>query len=104
MIVPPDFEVRTVDAVRTVIADIPECASAEVSVVFELGLPFLRIAFGDTKAFSRPMLKIGLCAESRQNPLSPGRLITPQQLQRHVREWVEDYFKLQGMPITKKVS
>lgn len=104
MIIPPDFEARTLDAVRIVLADLPECANADISVTFELGLPFLRIVFGDTKSFARPLLKIGLCAQSRQHPLAPGRLITPQQLQRHVREWVEEYFKLQGTPLTKKVS
>lgn len=104
MIYPPDFEARTVEAVRRILDDIPECASAEISVVFDDQEPRLRLAFGDPKAFSRRMLKIGLLAQSRQNPLAPGRLIPTAQLQRHVREWVEEYFKIQGTPLTKKVS
>ncbi len=104
MIIPLDYEARTLDAVRHITADIPECAAAELSVVFVMGLPQLRIAFGDPNSFSRPMLKVGLIAESKQNPLAPGRLLAPHQLQRHVREWVEEYFKFQGTPITIKGS
>jgi hypothetical protein len=104
VILPPDYERRTVDTVRRILDDIPECATAQISVVFEGQEPRLRMVFGDPNSFSRPMLKVGLLAQSRQNPLGPGRLITDAQIQRHVREWVEEYFKLQGTPITQKVS
>lgn len=104
MILPPDFEKRTVEAVRQVLGDIPECAAADISVTFEVGEPRLRMVFGDPRLFSRPMLKISLLAESRKNPLAPGRLVSTSQLQRHVREWVEEYFKIQGTPITQKVQ
>ncbi len=104
MILPPDYESRTLDAVRRIVDDIPECASAEISVEFVVGHPRLRFAFGDPSLRARPLLLVGLIAQSKQNPLSPGRLLGPEQLQRHVRDWVEEYFRIQGTPITQMVS
>ncbi len=103
MILPPDFERRTVEEVRRSVDDIPACAGAEISVVWQGQAPALRFAFGDPDDRVRPILVIGLVAESRTNPLAPGRLVGGDQMRRVVREWVEEYFTLQGVPISKKV-
>ncbi len=102
MILPPDYERRTVGEVRRSLDDIPECASAEISITWQGQAPALRFAFGDSSERVRPILVVGLVAESRKNPLAPGRLVGGDQLRRVVREWVEEYFKLQGLPISKK--
>lgn len=102
MILPTDFEARTVDLVRRCTRDIAECDSAQISVVFQCGNPVVRFAFGDPR-FSRPLLMVGLLGESKKNPLAPGRLITEAELERHVRTWVEEYLKLNGIEITTKV-
>ena len=100
MILPPDFEQRTVETVRRFLDDIPECAGAELSVEWQGQAPALRFVFGDPRLFSRPLLMINLVAESAKNPLAEGRLLEGDMLRRVVREWVERYFKLQGVPIT----
>jgi len=104
MILPPDFEVRTVEEVRRFLDDIPECADAEITVTFQGQAPCLRMVFGDPRLRARPLLAINLVAESRKNPLAPGRLVSGDTLRRVVREWVENYFKLQGVPLSKKVE
>lgn len=103
MILPPDFEPRTVEEVRGFLDDIPECASAEITIVFQGQAPCLRFAFGDPRLRCRDLLVVNLVAESRLNPLAAGRLVTGDALRRVVREWVETYFKIQGVPLSKKV-
>lgn len=105
MILPADFEQRTLELVRNCIHDIPECDQAQIKIVFQGQAPAIQFAFGDPtwggdkRFWSKPTLTIGLVAESRQNPLAPGRLVTGDHLRRHLREWVEDYLKLCGIEI-----
>lgn len=111
MILPPDYEARTVELVWTYVRDIPECNVAKIEVVFIGQNPALRFMFGgpiqfkkgDKAPVSRPTLTVGLVAESRKNPLAPGRLLGPEQLQRQVRPWIEEYMKLNGIEISTKV-
>lgn len=95
MILPPDFEARTVEDVRRFVDDIPECASAEISITWQGQAPSLRFAFGDPSEHCRPILVANLVAESKNNPLAPGRLVHGDTLRRVIREWVEIYLKLQ---------
>lgn len=103
MILPPDFEARTVELVRRCTRDIAECDKAEITVEWRGPGPAIRFAFGDSRLFGRPILTIGLFGQSRSRPLEPGRLITSDELERHVRPWVEEYLKLNGIEITRKV-
>ena len=104
MILPPDFERRTVEEVRRSVDDIEQCADAEITVTFQGQAPVLRFVFGDASERCRPMLVVNLVAESRKNPLAPGRLVQGDQLRRVVREWVENYFTLQGLPISRRAT
>ncbi len=104
MILPPDFEARTVEEVRRFVDDIPECAAAEISVTWQGRAPSLRFAFGDPRQRCRPILVVNLVAESKKNPLAPGRLVQGDVLRRVVREWVETYLKLQGPYNSEKVK
>lgn len=104
VLLPLGFEEEIVERARRLLDDIPECDAAEISIVFQGQAPALRLVFGDPRLRARPLLMINLVAESAKNPLAPGRLLTGDEFRRGVREWVERYFKLQGVPITKRVS
>lgn len=104
MILPPDFEQRTLDVVRECTRDIVECAEAEISVVFHDGTPFVRFVFGDKRLRGRPTLTMGLVEPSSADLLAQGRLVEKSKLQKHIRIWVEKYLKLNGVTITRKVA
>lgn len=104
MILASDFEKRTVEATRRLLDDIPECDDAEITVEFQGQAPAVRFVFGDQRLRARPLLMVNLVAESAKNPLAPGRLLTGDAFRRVVREWVERYFKLQGVPTTRRIT
>lgn len=103
MILPPDYEARVIDTARRCTDDIVECAAADITFQWLLTNPAIRFSFGDARLFGRPTLTVGLLAESRVHPLEKGRLLTIAQIERHVRTWVEDYLKLNGLEMTRKV-
>lgn len=102
MILPPDYEARTVEEVRNFTDDIKECAEAKVSVVFQGAVPSVEWTFNVPSLRGRPTLTVQLVTESRKNPLAPGRLIYGDELRRHVRSSVERYFQLEGLTLTRK--
>lgn len=102
MILPPDFEARTVEFVRRITDDILDCASAEISVIFQGAVPVVRFVFGHPQLCGRAALGVQLVTESRKNPLAPGRLIEGDQLRRHVRESVETYLAANGIELSRK--
>lgn len=103
MILPPDYAQRALDIARRCTDDIAECYQAEITCVWLGTNPAIRFTFGDPRLLSRETLTIGLVAESKQHPLAEGRLLTMQQIQRHVRPWVEEYLKLNGLEYKGKV-
>lgn len=103
MILPPDFEARTLEVVRRCTDDIAECYQAEIAMVWLGPNPAVRFSFGDPILRSRETLTIGLVAESKKHPLAEGQLISTAQLERHVRPWVEEYLKLNGIEYKGKV-
>lgn len=102
MILPPDFEARTLEVVRRATDDIADCDSADISVIFQGAAPAVRFVFGDPRLIGRAALSVQLVAESRKNPLAPGRLVHGDELRRHVRNSVEQYLKLNGIEISRK--
>jgi hypothetical protein len=102
MILPADFEARTIETVRRFTDDIAECGAAEISIVFQGSVPTVRFVFGEPHLRGRPALGVQLVTESRKNPLAPGRLVEGDQLRRHVRDSVERYFQLNGLELTRK--
>lgn len=103
MILPPDFEARTVEEVRKFTDDIKECAEAKVSVIQQGAVPCIEWIFNVPSLRGRPTLTVQMVTESRKNPLAPGRLIAGDELRRHVRDSVDRYFKLEGLTLTRKV-
>lgn len=112
MILGPDFEARTVEQVRRWTDDIEECSMALISVVTYGGVPSVEFIFNDQTPVAReakaaglrgsPLLNVQMVAESRNNPMKPGRLLASDELKRHVRTSIETYFKLNGLEITRK--
>jgi hypothetical protein len=102
MLYPADFEPRTLDSVRRWTDDIADCDSAEISIVWKGQAPFVRFAFGHPILNGRPALGVALVAESRKNPLAPGRLVEGDELRRHVRTSVEQYLHANGIEIARK--
>lgn len=102
-IIDPTYEPRTIELARRCTDDIAQCDAAEVSIVWRLGVPLLRFVFGELSELGRPSLNVQLVAESRSNPMKPGRVLEGDQLRRHVRDSVEGYLKLNGIEITRKV-
>ncbi len=104
MILPPDFEARTVDTVRRLTDDIVECERATIRVDFAGEAPIIEFIFQDPRLKTgSPMLGVQMIAYSRKNPLAAGRIVEGDELRRHVRDSVEQYFKMNGLAITKKV-
>ncbi len=102
MLLPPDYEQRTIEEVRNFTDDIKECAEAKCSVVFQGAVPSVEWIFNVPSLLGRPTLTVQLVTESRKNPLAPGRLIKGDELRRHVRDSVDRYFKLAGHTLTRK--
>lgn len=102
MVFPPDFEARTVDFARDATRDIGECAAADVSVQWYGAAPMLRFVFGRLGQSARPALGVQMITESRKNPLAPGRLLSGDELRRHIRKSVEAYLKVNGIEVTRK--
>lgn len=102
MFFPVDYEQRTVDTVRRCTDDIVECAEADISVLFHVGVPMVEFIFNITHKSGRPAFHVQLVAESRKNPLSQ-RLIEGDELKRWVRSSVENYFKKEGLTLTRKM-
>lgn len=102
MIFETDFEKLTVDLARRCTDDIVECDTAEVSVIWHGEAPYIRFVFGDKRLFGRPACGVAMIAESRKNPLAPGRLVNGDQLRRHIRDTIEAYLKAEGITISRK--
>jgi hypothetical protein len=103
MILEPGFEKRTEDAVRRLTDDIAECERAEIKVIWRGAIPLVRFRFTDPRLPAGcPMLAVQLVTESRKNPLAPGRVVAGDELRRHVRDSVENYFRHNGIETTKK--
>ncbi len=103
LLYPLDFEQRTLDDVRRWTEDLPDCASAEISVVWNGQAPAVRFVFGQPIFFGRPAFAQQLVAESRSNPLAPGRLMQGEELKRVLRDGIERYLKLNGIQLARKV-
>lgn len=103
MIIPGDYRMRMAEFARRCLDDIVECSDADISVVELYGVPMLRLVFGDQRLNSLPMFRIQLVAESRSQPLAPGRLLLEaDETKRYIRSAVERYFRLGGLELTRK--
>jgi hypothetical protein len=102
MIYAVDFEPRAIEAARKATDDIVQCRDAEVTVIWYGQAPAVRFAFGDLRLRGRPTCGVQLVAQSRKNPLAPGRLLEDDELRRHVRDTVEAYLKMNGIEIARK--
>jgi len=101
VIFPADYEARTLDVVRRCTDDIVECDEATINVLFHVGVPMVEFIFNIPHKGGKPLLHVQLVAESRKNPLSQ-RLIEGDELKRWVRSSVENYFKKEGLTLTRK--
>jgi len=101
---PPEFEKRTLDDVRRWTDDMADCDNAKISVEFYGGAPGVRFLFEHPllKQNGSPCLIVMMVAESRKNPLAPGRLMQGEELKRVVRDRIDAYFKLNGLQIARK--
>lgn len=102
MLYPPEFEKRTLDDVRRWTDDIADCDSAEISIQWRGQAPVVRLIFGHPILNGRPALAVALVAESRKNPLAPGRLLEGDELKRHVCSSIEQYLHANGIEIARK--
>lgn len=97
-----DFEKRVVENVRRWTDDISDCDTADISIQWQGQAPIVRFAFGHPVLNGRPTLGIALVAESKKNPLAPGRLLEGNELKAHVRGSIERYLHANGIQIARK--
>lgn len=100
MILEPDFEKRTLAIAREVLHDIPECAAADMAVIWFIdGTPGVRLKFSIPETEAKPLLAISLATRSRARPLDDAILMGGDKLRRHIRESTENYLTKNGVKL-----
>lgn len=99
LLVPGDYETRTLEVARTLLQDIVPCRDADYRILWMGGAPHLVVAFHLPETVHQPACAVRLVTLSRSDPLKAGTHLEGDRLRRHIRTSIETYLHKNGVKL-----